>query len=321
MNNTNYFEKYLKYKNKYIELKKLSGGTPNTKHMIFVATHSYRLQCILNSMRIHSNKKDIDIKRFKNCAVVRVFRNGNNTQVQLIFEGIYDGLIDPNDITHFEQTDRNKVLFTIDNTYFLIPKNVEIYFIRHGEGIHNTTPHDERDINARLLIDAKLTKSGKQQALKAGNYLNEYLNEYLNGRQIDNQYYFCASDLHRTHETIGYIKHVLNNNKKGNGETPIYIISCIHEIDSKSNIENCDLTGNSEPSVQNISKCIHNLNGITVQLKNQHTEDCKYVNIKIGNNPPYRINLDWSKYNIHRTQCHTKNIIQQILEAFGLNKK
>jgi hypothetical protein len=141
-NHINYFEKYMKYKTKYLELKNLIGG--NNKNIIIIATHSYRLQCILNGLRVNSIDDKVVIKRFKNCAIVKIFCDTKgNTCVQIIFQGIYVGEVDTTDTTHFEEYDigENKILLTIDthkHPEYSLPQNTEIFFIRHGEGIHNT---------------------------------------------------------------------------------------------------------------------------------------------------------------------------------------
>jgi hypothetical protein len=301
MNQINYSEKYIKYKTKYNELKNLIGGTQ--KNIFIVATHSYRLQCILNGMRKISNQFQQNpiqyshIKRFKNCAIVRIYRNTNgNTCVQIIFEGVYDGIMDPKDTTHFEKADIESFLLEINsNTHptYLIPVDVEIYLVRHGEGMHNVAPKTQKD--SKELLDALLTPNGHIQAYTAGIELNKYLN--LRDDLKLAKYTFCASDLRRTHETISKIKHVLNNDKlkrKGLPVSQIYILSCIHEI---------------TPNLREDNATEHDCDNPTKLAQTS------IYNTSIQHNPKTQnsIKINWSNY-ISRDNCHNNiNIIQQIL--------
>ncbi len=308
INKSNYFDKYLKYKNKYLELKNLIGGNPNLNNIILIATHSYRLQCILNTLRVVSINSKVDIKRFKNCAVVRVYRGPNgNTCVQIIFVGIFKGPLDPSDTSHFEEIDKNNFILEISNPEYSIPENTEIYFIRHGEGEHNLkTIKDES-----LLLDAKLTEEGNKQAREAG----EFLNTYFTSRNISNtlKYYFCASDLHRTRETIGNIKDVLNSKGRKHPDTnfnKIFVLSCLHEITPKEREKGhatealCDNPDKLAPNTHayNMPKCV-NLSNSNPDVKKD--EGCTKINTTV---------IDWSKYDTHRKNCASKNIIKEILK-------
>jgi uncharacterized CHY-type Zn-finger protein len=304
-----YAEKYIKYKNKYFKLKQLIGGA--NKNIIIVATHSYRLQCILNEMRVNSIDKyqSTQIKRFKNCAVVRVYRDTDhascsNTCVEIIFQGIYTGIIDPKDTSHFEKADVNKVILKLNNPNYAIPENVEIYFIRHGEGVHNIDKKPDD-----VLLDAELTLDGNKQALEAGDVLNKY---FTTDKYVNSKYYYCASDLHRTHETIGNIKHILNKNNKGNASEPIFVVSCVHEITPNKHETivtepNCDNPTNlAKTSIYNNPKC---------SIGNQQGPACQTVIIKIDG-VQHNIKIDWSKHKITRENCNGKNIIQELLAEF-----
>jgi broad specificity phosphatase PhoE len=305
INDNTYFEKYIKYKKRYIELKTKYTQNPDIKNVILVATHSYRLQCILNRLRIMSTNKTMNgIKRFKNCAIVRIFRSPNgNTCVELFFEGLYDGPPDPTDTTHFEETDTKQILFEIENKDYSIPNDVEIYLIRHGEGEHNIATSEQKHILNDTLKDAKLTDNGNKQARTAGDKLNSYFSS--RNFKPNPTYYFCASDLSRTQETIANIKYVLNNNSKGEKENPIYIIPCIHEITplerAKGNAteDNCDDIKKLVPttSIYNTTSC--------------SIDTCKEISINI-NGTKYTTGLDWTKYK-SREICSSQNIIKNIL--------
>ncbi len=328
----NYYEKYIKYKTKYFKLKNLIGGT--SKNIIIVATHSYRLQCILNGMRKISKQFQEHpeqykyIKRFKNCAIVRIFRNLEYICVQLIYQGIYDEYNDETDDTHYELGDIHTFKLEINITQYptySIPPNVEIFLIRHGEGIHNVISKEEKEklkenpINNKVLFvkqnlkDARLTDKGNKQAFIAGHKLNTYLNN--NFKTFNNNYYFCASDLYRTQETIGNIKYVLNKSIKGKFRDPIYIISCIHEItphirEVNATEHDCDNPGKivKETSIYNMPKCIGN------NLK------CNSISKKIRQ-ISYTTYIDWSKYK-QRNICSntsdiTSNIIKEILSVIS----
>jgi hypothetical protein len=322
-NQINYFDKYIKYKTKYSELKETIGGAK--KNFFIVATHSYRLQCILNGFRIHSMQSSVGyIKRFKNCAIVRIFRKDNgNTCVQLVFAGIYKGefnsstgkyisYIDERDDSHYETPDEKTFSLEIntkipENKQYLIPKDVEIYLIRHGEGEHNVASKEDK----KTLVDAKLTQDGHTQAQQSAIILNEY----FNSRQLKNvNYIFYASDLHRTRQTIGNIKHILNINGKGDiKKNSIYVISCIHEI---TPITHPDRAADHQCDQNPQNKSAYNLPKCTTLT--QTNDMCNSVSI-IFNGITYKIPIDWSKYSINRddatmnTRCASKNIIQQIL--------
>jgi broad specificity phosphatase PhoE len=304
INDNTYFEKYIKYKKRYIELKTKYTQNPNIKNVILVATHSYRLQCILNRLRIMSTNKTMDgIKRFKNCAIVRIFRSPTgNTCVELFFEGIYAGPPDP---THFEEPDREQILFEIEINYtnkdYSISDDVEIYLIRHGEGEHNIATGEQKHILNDTLKDAKLTDNGNKQARTAG----DKLNSYFSSRIFNPTYYFCASDLSRTQETIANIKYVLNNNRKGDEENPIFIIPCIHEI-----TPNVRAIGNAtEDNCDDIKKLaqgtsIYNTTSCSI-------DTCKEISINIDGTK-HTTRLDWTKYT-SRENCSSQNIIKNIL--------
>jgi hypothetical protein len=328
-NQINYFDKYIKYKIKYNQLKNLSGGTH--KNIFIVATHSYRLQCILNAMRVKSYVSMFQhIKRFKNCAIVRIFRDDKtgDTCVQLIYEGIYPGYNDATDDTHYEEGEKNRILLRINNKLsqdYSIPANVEIYFIRHGEGIHNTLNKAEKEILKnestnpekialqQRLLDAHLNENGHTQAHTSGIELNKYFNSRQDLKSVT--YKFCASDLHRTQETIAHVKYNLNNNYKGNKIDPIFIISCIHEIapiseirETYATVHDCDNPNKilKPSSIYNTPKCT---------ITQLHL--CQTLTIPISSNPiiNHNENINWSHFKTPRDKCHNnKNIIEQILE-------
>jgi hypothetical protein len=319
-----YYEKYIKYKQKYLELKKLIGEA--NEHIILVATHNYRLLCILNKLRIHSLNINIQIKRFKNCAIVKIFNKNGITCVQLIYEGIQNQTKENKlDSAYYQETDRNQIILEINNPEYQIDSNKQIYLIRHGEGIHNIlTKPQEKELkdtgnikgNNQNYKDAILTKEGNNQAIIAGNFLNDYFNTYFKLSQkknFNNKYYFCASDLYRTRETIGNIKYILNKTIKGSFSEPIFVLSCIHEISplqhqTNSTEHDCDNSKKllNPPNIYNSSIC--NNNNLAQPL-------CSSIFKKFGN-ISYQTRIDWSKYK-SRDNCSKNNIniIKEILSV------
>ena len=100
-----------------------------------------------------------------------------------------------------------------------------MFFIRHGEGIHNKATTIQKAFTMSNYLDANLTDIGKQQAEKAGKELNEILSSVSHGLVLG-----FASDLQRTQNTLDNINKQLTDDNK---ITQKYILPCSHEIGVK----------------------------------------------------------------------------------------
>ncbi len=137
-------DKYLKYKFKYLNLKKQialksqSGGEPPKN--ILIVTHNSRLRCLFSKLYNGEN-----IPRFKNTAIIKLEIRPENADVivSLVHEGhvnnpkkgyvVANPVAGSNDI-YLRQV-FPKALLNIDPKYN--NKSYNIYLVRHGEGTHN----------------------------------------------------------------------------------------------------------------------------------------------------------------------------------------
>jgi broad specificity phosphatase PhoE len=340
MNTTNYFEKYLKYKNKYLELKKLTGGNPNTKNIILVGTHGFRIKCLFATL-IHLTKlQNFKLQSFKNCAVIRCYSDNTHIRFEIIYNGNRSDAKEKEDGFLYYQDNNKDIIKQISLLKsqfpkFDIPINTEIFLIRHGEGIHNVLKVATHKSHPNKLLDAKLNHEGHEQAEIAGNIFKNYLKQRLSNDLIryNINLLFCASDLDRTRETIIYFMKSLqdyNQSKKYNIKynNVIHILPCIHEVYPSeikgdvilSSINNplkdvtvannmfCEKDKYATESYANQSSCL------TIQQR-QTNNICQ--SIKINNFGP--VMLDWSFYNKTRNMCPQTNLFEQIKEFINKN--
>ena len=109
-----------------------------------------------------------------------------------------------------------------------LPQNMEIYLIRHGEGRHNEMKLSEKLVNMDAR-DALLTLEGFSQAQRAC----EQLKIYLKNQNKIVKFFFGATHLKRTQQTIAIVQKTLNIHQT------IHIIPCAHETLYTSS-GNCD---------------------------------------------------------------------------------
>lgn len=249
-NNSNYYSKYLKYKNKYLDLKNIllkQNGRGKVINCVLVA-HNGRIKCLLTSLGVPI-KKMIEGKgdkkfemRFKNCAIILLKVSSNRIEISLVYDGEINILKKDyyyyvNGETNLNKSEIKFETFNLEgNSYIqglrtlkLKPEDIEdniinFYMVRHGEGEHNVASKSEK-IFSNKILDASLTQYGIQQAINASAYL----------KNIEFNYCF-VSDLRRTRETI---QNLLSNNEYLNQITKIYVAPCAHELDFVSS-GNCD---------------------------------------------------------------------------------
>lgn len=232
----------------------------------------------------------------------------HNTRLRCFIKKYFGKTILKDDEQYYGQ--QNRIIFatrkckktSLFNTN--IDKNIDIYIVRHGEGIHNTTLLGKFK-NIMNITDALLTTEGQNMAIKAGKWLKTYLDKktFIN---------LFASKLQRTRQTLFYLLQAfqIEQNKK-----KFIIIPCSHELQNFIESGECDAhnEGKIVPP-ENRSKCICGL-GDTISCKDiiklQETKDCKenfgYENI-------------WTYYNIFyrigekdRSKCRDTNFIEQII--------
>jgi len=137
-------------------------------------------------------------KSFKNCAIIHM----TSTFIEV-----------------FNNETRN-VYYTYNRSCDLL-ENLEIVFVRHGQGFHNIHSGFSK-LTHFFEKDPKLTPLGIEQANTAGKIISK---EIIQNR-IGLNYILMASELSRTQQTISeiipYIKNAENK--------PVYIINCIFEI-------------------------------------------------------------------------------------------
>jgi bisphosphoglycerate-dependent phosphoglycerate mutase len=204
---------------------------------------------------------------------------------------IYEG--ESNHTNDWTINDINKYFTTSIN--ITLPANTELFFVRHGHGIHN-------DINIvdRIktdLTDALLTPAGVSQAERAGGFLASYINMNYNNPNL----FFEASTLRRTMQTIAIIMNKLYIEK------PIHIVPCDNELPYHAN-------GNCDTSYLNIlGNAIFKENQ---PVCNSNINECNIINIdSIKNNT---FNIKWEYYMKFKENniCKNTNIINQILECY-----
>jgi broad specificity phosphatase PhoE len=170
-------DKYLKYKFKYINLKKQislqsqKGGVDPEPINILIVSHNSRLRCLFSKLFSGEN-----IPRFKNAAIVKlelvsdIVKGGEVVKVKLIYEGEvnnpkkgYAVMGEPKGFDTKLKEDFPKIKLSINDST-LTNKNYNIYLVRHGEGTHNTKKgeykEEDDDVDEKTLppITAEETK-------------------------------------------------------------------------------------------------------------------------------------------------------------------
>jgi broad specificity phosphatase PhoE len=254
-------EKYLKYKFKYLNLKKeislqshIGGADPVN---ILIVSHNSRIRCLLSNF--YSGE---EILRFKNAAIIKIEirpsiqPKGDLAQVRLVYEGEVNnpkkGYIvqtpgkDTQDKKLKEEFPKSNIFYKKDlSTY--TGKNYNIYIVRHGEGTHNVKKGEEYEEVDTPIAAEDDKKCAEEEAecekakgvctnptkletpeldtdiTPAGEAQAKKAGMVLQG--IDFSAVF-VSDLFRTFQTLN----ALNiNDKAGKKMTP-YVLPCSHEL-------------------------------------------------------------------------------------------
>lgn len=325
-------KKYLKYKLKYVELKKLIGAAKYDKSIYgqeinsIIVTHNGRLRCLMDLLGIPKDKKNKF--KFKNCAILKVTIKADGYSVKLVYSGelAADYTDDSSDIDESslnlkvgggksdkyyvtEKKAVNEEIFTpfIKNNLSSINLKKEdlnnntytFYIIRHGDGLHNKAKDEGKKnlmstIN-KTFLDAKLTDKGITQAVNAGKKLKDHLGDI----SID---YLFTSDLIRTRQTLESILNqgIVLTEPKAN----VKILPCSHELNYSS--KGCD--GN-----QGIGNIISAENSVSCKFNKNivcNSNDLSYCSsIKFSqNNTEGRLCLDWTFYNLFYNNKQRQNM-------------
>ena len=260
-----------------------------TYHSI-IASHQARIRCFLHDYIIQYAKESGDINivsnlknspnihRFQNGSIIKLEINKDEIKINLLFNGEIDErkptyiyYVKPNTI----DINAEKKQYQIQEFPEIILKNYNIssgkninyvfYLIRHGQAEHNILSGVKKLTSAK---NTDLTSIGKEQALTSGQMLLENI-----GSQSIN--FIFASDLSRTHQTMGLIISKIKTNILNN---KIIILPCSHEL-SYTKKSNCDYgTSYFNTPNENISTC---------NLDKQFINNCNNI---------YNIPIDWDYY-------------------------
>lgn len=306
---TEWRDKYLKYKIKYNQLKKLIGSAKNidiNKKQVnsIIVSHNGRLRCLINLFQ--DGLGDVG---FQNCAILKLVLNKESCELSLIYSGSLvenyknsnlnnsSNIIGGGEKHYIVPDDKNikssGILFNpISNPDMLKilkikPEDLEdkeyiFYLIRHGDGIHNKAKAEGKKglINPSLL-DAELTLEGKNQAKQAGIFLKSF----LQNTSIDNLF---ASDLKRTIQTLEGVlsQGIILTNPKQN----VVILPCSHELDKIGT--NCDKNQLNILSYENKMNCETNL---PCNPTSKTTDYCSSI---IKSATDGSLCLNWNFYNL-----------------------
>lgn len=319
----------------------MSETNQNDKKYVFIATHDNRLQCFFNKL-IHDNKLKVNMKRFKNCAIIHFTCNQNKVNINMVYEGDIDTSIEKPNLfwtkVEFYNLLSSKIHYITDESY----NNIEIFLIRHGKGKHNINLTERKKMGAtdafkyifnkkkmntsHKLIDAELTDgteekintyklnthklNGITNAIKAGDELKKYLeskNIILNNTNC----ILGASRLRRTRQTISYIMYqILGDNIK---TYPIYIFPCVYEVAGVDKKGLCDKQSKIKYALAFENKPL--CNG-TNEHKINNNDICKniilnkYNKMKVNNiitynklDTTFTLTINWTHVSQENTVC------------------
>ncbi len=256
-----------------------------------IASHQARIRCFLHNYIIQYAKENNNINlvtnlnnspsihRFQNGSIIKFEVNSKQIKINLL----YNGEIDEEKPTYIYYvkpgTKDTKAAegkyqiqefpeITLQNYDITSKKNINYvyYLIRHGQAEHNLLTGIKKMTSSK---NTSLTKIGEKQAQTTGKELFKIIGQ----QPID---FIFASDLSRTHQTIGLIISEIKNNVYNN---KIIILPCSHEL-SYTKKSNCDYDVSyfNTPN-ENISTC--------GELDKNSINKCKDI---------YNIPIDWTFY-------------------------
>ena len=325
-----YQEKYLKYKNKYLDLKKQIGNgnsTNNNNKIIFIiSSHHNRMISmifdILSQMGksipryngdnieppLENNTENPHKVSFilNNCTTLKIFKENNDIKINI--KMIYP--FDNNPKSKFKNIEfiNNYNLSLILPDY---PDNLIIYLVRHGEGYHNIS---NNNLSLEKIIDAELTENG---IVQVNNCSTEIINDIKNSYENYNiKFYFGGSHLKRTWQTVSIILNKFKESKFKESNQyyiheMIYIIPCIQEMIRAPNTEYQYIKCKE---VNNDGKIV-NLMGLSL---NPLLEDA----LSSDNNKIYKTYKPLFNNSINENNLDTKRLLlENTPKCYMINKK
>jgi hypothetical protein len=210
VDNSSYYKKYIKYKNKYLQYKHiLNGGYMQQQlSVIILASHQNAIGEMLNML---VNNYATTRKKLKNCACLEIAKFISNGVAIVTVQMIHEGELDPRDKNkdprmYFTINEFNSLGYTfkLEHTN-KIEDNVRILLIRHGNGPHNAKSGVFGAFiklnNSDIYTDPLLTSLGINQAERASQLV---INTILSWR-VPCTVFLCSSRLKRAIQTAGII--------------------------------------------------------------------------------------------------------------------
>lgn len=263
--NYDYYKKYIKYKNKYLQYKhNLRGGIPNLEPqsqplaVVILASHQNAIGELLNMM---VEGYSLGRKKIKNCACLEISKVVSNDKAEVQVRMVYEGELDPKDTSkdprlYFTVDEFNKYNYKFkDEHNEKIGLNVKLLLVRHGNGPHNAKTGFLGAIvklsNLDIYTDPLLTQLGIEQAQRA---YQPIMNTIL-GYNTKCRIFLCSSRLRRAIQTVGIIGfHIFHNNlSEVNTVKEIMVVPGVEEIvDDTGNTENTLLSSGLNPENRSI---------------------------------------------------------------------
>lgn len=259
-------DKYLKYKLKYINLRKQIGS--GNIYTSIIVTHNGKLRCLLDKLGF-SDEENFNVrqKKFKNCVVLKLQITSNQMTIEMIDQGDLSKEDNYSMKPYF--TSFNKILDhglsdAGDNTFIF-------YLVRHGDGTHNKAKIQG---SKEKIIDPSLTQVGIKQCIETGKKLAA-LNINFN--------FLFVSELVRTRQSLFYLrKGGINLEPINEKFNKVIVLPCSRELVYDS--DSCDV--NQATTQENEMLCD--------PLKSTNPDYCT----KLDN-----LDIDWSYYlNFHANQ-------------------
>ena len=307
----------------------------NNNVYILAVSHNTRMQCMLGRLLyLLGHKVEKSKIRLQNCAILQFIFAPNVINISLVYNGeLHIGTTEENDkdaprlkrqyyTNNIDKIREGCVIFepiTIkvnETTYRKLglnrPGNTTIVLLeRHAQGIHNTRIGEREKSKNQFkdkYTDAILTPQGETQAQNSGIFLKKYL------RQVTQPIYFCASNLFRAQQTIGYVIKELYPKLQQPKPITISVVPCLHEVNKSSSSMftkynyNCDTYMSNSRSLYLVP--VENKTKYNIQNDESNFNSNKLSKI-IGKN----VIVDWSDYNmfyIQKSKCRDKIAFAQI---------
>lgn len=265
--NYDYYKKYIKYKNKYLQYKhNLRGGIPNLEPqtqsqplaVVILASHQNAIGELLNMM---VEDYSLGRKKIKNCACLEISKVVGDGKAQVQVRMVYEGELDPKDTSkeprlYFTVDEFNECKYKFKDEHVgKIDLNVKLLLVRHGNGPHNAKTGFLGAIvklsNLDIYTNPLLTQLGIEQAQRACLPIMNTILGYNTKCTIS----LCSSRLRRAIQTVGIIGFCIShiNFSEVNTVKEIIVVPGVEEIvDDTGNTENTLLSSGLNPENRSI---------------------------------------------------------------------